>query len=147
VKRCRLKLCVALSCLTLLLGDQVAQAGAFDGFFPALKRLFSKPKHKMSTHRRAHKTSHETASREVSNDEMPDRDTHTPPSEANIRTATQANRTKGSKGDLRYAIPVPGKKGLVTSPFAPDSGFIDVRSFPPGTPVKDPYTGKTFLTP
>jgi len=129
------------------MGDQVAQAGAFDGFFPALKRLFSKPKHKMSTHRRAHKTSHESASREISNNEISDQATHTPPSEVNIQTATQASRTKGSKGDLRYGIPVPGKKGLVTSPFAPDSGYIDVRNFPPGTPVKDPYTGKTFLTP
>jgi hypothetical protein len=36
---------------------------------------------------------------------------------------------------------------LVTSPFSPDSGYIDVRSFPPGTEVRDPYTDKTFLTP
>ncbi|MGB9474504.1 MAG: hypothetical protein WCE87_05470 [Candidatus Udaeobacter sp.] len=58
-------------------------------------------------------------------------------------TATKKN----SKGDLPYGIPVPGKQGLVTSPFSPDSGYIDVRSFPPGTEVRDPYTGKTFLTP
>ncbi|HEY3038287.1 MAG TPA: hypothetical protein VGJ66_06095 [Pyrinomonadaceae bacterium] len=55
--------------------------------------------------------------------------------------------TKNRKGDLPYGIPVPGKQGLVTSPFSPDSGYIDVRSFPPGTEVKDPYTGKSFLTP
>jgi hypothetical protein len=73
--------------------------------------------------------------------------TPAPPNEGNIRVATQARRTKGSKGDLPYGIPVPGKKNLVTSPFAPESGYIDVRSFPPGTPVKDPYTGKVFLTP
>jgi len=35
----------------------------------------------------------------------------------------------------------------VTSPFSPNSGYIDVRGFSPGTPVKDPYTGKVFLTP
>jgi hypothetical protein len=29
----------------------------------------------------------------------------------------------------------------------PDSGYIDVHSFPPGTEIKDPYTGKIFLTP
>jgi hypothetical protein len=54
---------------------------------------------------------------------------------------------KNGKSDLPYGIPVPGKQGLVTSPFSPDSGYIDVRSFPPGTEVKDPYTGKSFLTP
>jgi len=48
---------------------------------------------------------------------------------------------------LRYATPVPGKNGFVTSPFSPNSGYIDVRGFAPGTPVKDPYTGKVFLTP
>jgi hypothetical protein len=54
---------------------------------------------------------------------------------------------KNPRSDLPYGIPVPGKQGLVTSPFSPDSGYIDVRSFPPGTEVKDPYTGKSFLTP
>ena len=50
-------------------------------------------------------------------------------------------------GDLPYAKPVPGKPGFVTSPFAPYQGYIDVRGFPPGTEVKDPYSGKTFLVP
>lgn len=52
-----------------------------------------------------------------------------------------------SKRDLPYGIPVPGKPGFVTSPFSPKSGYVDVRGFPAGTEVKDPYTGKTFLTP
>ncbi len=46
-----------------------------------------------------------------------------------------------------YATPVPGKAGFVTSPHAPYSGYVDVRGFPPGTEVKDPYTGKIFLVP
>jgi len=50
-------------------------------------------------------------------------------------------------GDLPYAKGVAGKPGFVTSPFAPASGYIDVRGFPPGTEVKDPYSGKTFLVP
>jgi hypothetical protein len=57
-------------------------------------------------------------------------------------------RATSKKGDdLRYGTPVPGKQGFVTSPFSPQSGYIDVRGFAPGTPVKDPYTGKIFLTP
>lgn len=49
--------------------------------------------------------------------------------------------------EISYGIPVPGKPGFVTSPHAPNAGFIDVRGFPPGTEVKDPYTGRIFLVP
>jgi len=51
------------------------------------------------------------------------------------------------RNDYPYAQPVPGKPGFVTSPFAPYEGYVDVRGFPPGTEVKDPYTGKIFLVP
>jgi hypothetical protein len=51
-------------------------------------------------------------------------------------------------GELPYAKAVPGKPGFVTSPFDPYKGYIDVRGYPPGTEVKDPYgSGKTFLVP
>lgn len=68
-----------------------------------------------------------------------------PPNETNTRTTTRAASKKGD--DFRYGIPVPGKKGFVTSPYSPESGYIDVRGFQPGTPVKDPYSGKIILTP
>ena len=51
------------------------------------------------------------------------------------------------KKDYPYGTPVAGKPGFVTSPHAPYSGYVDVRGFPPGTEVKDPYTGKIFLVP
>jgi hypothetical protein len=50
-------------------------------------------------------------------------------------------------GELPYAKPVPGKPGFVTSPYDPYKGYIDVRGFPPGTEVKDPYSGRVFLVP
>jgi len=51
------------------------------------------------------------------------------------------------KGEIPYAKPVPGKPGFVFSPYDQYKGYIDVRGFPPGTEVKDPYSGKSFLVP
>ena len=52
-----------------------------------------------------------------------------------------------AKGDMPYGIPVPGHKGMVTSPYSPDGNYIDVTAFAPGSAVRDPYTGKIFLVP
>lgn len=48
--------------------------------------------------------------------------------------------------DYPTAAPVDGKPGFVKSPFG-GAGIVDVRGYPPGTEVKDPYTGKVFLVP
>ena len=51
-----------------------------------------------------------------------------------------------SPSDLPYGKPIPGKPGLVQSPY--DEKFIiDVRGFPPGTLVNDPNTNKPFRVP
>ena len=52
-----------------------------------------------------------------------------------------------AKEDMPYGIPVPGHKGMVTSPYSPEGNYIDVSAFAPGSAVKDPYTGKIFLVP
>ncbi len=64
-----------------------------------------------------------------------------------VRSAAGVPPTKKPRRDLPYGIPAPNKAGFVTSPYAPKAGYVDVRGFPSGTEVTDPYTGKTFLTP
>jgi hypothetical protein len=51
-----------------------------------------------------------------------------------------------AKASLPYGVPVPGRKGMVTSPYTPEK-YVDVTGFAPGSIVKDPYTGKLFLVP
>ncbi len=64
-----------------------------------------------------------------------------------VRSAVGVPPSKRPRRDLPFGIPVPNKPGFVTSPYAPKSGYVDVRGFPSGTEVKDPYTGKAFLAP
>lgn len=45
------------------------------------------------------------------------------------------------------AIPVKNKPGFVTSPYAPEKGLVDVRDFPPGLKVRDPYTNRIMRVP
>ncbi len=66
--------------------------------------------------------------------------------ETSAAPAPTAMPAKTEKGDHPYGIPVPGKAHVVESPFSPGK-YVDVEGFPPGTEVKDPYTGKIFLVP
>ena len=135
---------VSLSIFVLFAGG-IAIAEPFEDFFDALKRTFTQPI-RQHPHHATPKTKSESASENKTSNSDGD-GVHTPPNERNTRTATRASGGKDANSALHYGTPVPGKKGFVTSPFAPDGGYIDVRGFPPGTAVKDPYSGKVFLTP
>jgi hypothetical protein len=63
-----------------------------------------------------------------------------------VQRAASAPPEKAN-GDLPYGIPVPGHKGMVTSPYSPEGNYIDVSAFASGSAVRDPYTGKIFLVP
>ena len=73
-----------------------------------------------------------------------------PPKEeltGSTRRVSAADIKKAKEG-LPYGIPVPGRKGMVTSPYLPEEDkYIDVTDFAAGSVVKDPYTGKFFLVP
>jgi hypothetical protein len=51
------------------------------------------------------------------------------------------------QSSLPKGRPVRDKPGFVTSPYGKSTEFIDVRGYPSGTEVKDPYTGKVFQVP
>jgi hypothetical protein len=133
------------------LSAQKNEPGPFEKFFRSVRHAFSEPTpHKSTTHRTKHKQNEDTASPTASEDKEEDVHTGTgtvskAPNEKNTRGTSRVVTKKGE--DLPYGTPVPGKQGFVTSPYSPNSGYIDVRGFAPGTPVKDPYSGKVFLTP
>lgn len=126
----------------------VANAGPFRDFFRALRSAIAQPQDKPRLHRSRSSYKHnETPPSDASNIQTSGSPVPAAPGQPDVRWAKAASGTSQEKTDLQYGTPVPGKPGFVTSPFAPDKGYVDVTGFPPGTEVKDPYTGKTFLTP
>jgi hypothetical protein len=146
---------VCLSISTLLAATEVAEAGPFEDFFRSIRNSFARPAQKSrpsQSRRTSPKQNNETPPSDASDTSSSQGSPSptpvpAPPNRDNVRVAKATAARKNRNSDLPYGIPVPGKQGLVTSPFSPDSGYIDVRSFPPGTEVRDPYTGKSFLTP
>ncbi len=69
--------------------------------------------------------------------------------ERNIPTNRRITRPQAfnrTQSRIPYARSVPGKPGFVVSPYG-GSGYIDVRGFPSGAEVNDPYSGSSFLVP
>jgi len=145
VKRSRQALVILLS-IALSTVTDAAKAGPFREFFRTLRSAIAHPQETPRPHRSTHKRKKAPQS-EASNSPTSDKPTPGPGNQTDVRWAKQASTASDQKADLPYGTTVPGKPGLVTSPFAPDAGFVQVLGFPPGTPVEDPYTGKVFLTP
>jgi hypothetical protein len=135
-----------LTCV-LFIATGTANAGPFGDFFKALRRSISHPEQKSHARQNSRVAGAKPSSHDVPSVQNAASPVNGPPSHDNVRVAKPAPPAKREKIDLVYGTPVPGKKGFVISPFAPDSGYVDVREFSPGTEVKDPYTGKIFLTP
>ena len=145
VKRRRHTLVILLSIFLSIMKDTV-KAGPFRDFFRSLRSAVANPKETPRPHRSTHKRK-KAAPSDASNSQTSDEPTPMPGVPTDIRWAKTASNGSDQKADLPYVTPVRGKPGLVTSPFAPEAGYIQVLGFPPGTPVEDPYTGKIFLTP
>jgi hypothetical protein len=139
--------------IATVLGASSAHAGSIGDFFKALGNSIAHPGQKKTASKPQTKKP-KTKSSQQTADYPPTPDPTPPPTPTATATTSQppvrpasAPPTKNSKRDIPYAIPVPNKPGFVTSPYAPKAGYVDVRGFPSGTEVKDPYSGKIFLTP
>jgi hypothetical protein len=149
VKQSLRAIVVWLSIVTLITATDVVKAGPFQDFFRALRSAVAHP-HETPRPHRSSRSSHkhnESPPSDASTNQTSGSPVPAPPGQRDVRWAKAASGASQQKTELPYGTPVPGKPGLVTSPFAPDSGYVDVTGFPPGTQVEDPYTGKIFLTP
>jgi hypothetical protein len=145
VKRPHRALLILLS-VSLSTVTHTAKAGPFRNFFRTLRSAIAQPKETPRPHRSVHKHKKAPPNND-SNTATSKNPTPVPGDQTDVRWAKAASSGNDQKADLPYATPVAGKPGFVTSPFAPDAGYVQVLGFPPGTPVEDPYTGKIFLTP
>ncbi|MEO8439962.1 MAG: hypothetical protein ABI540_07040 [Spartobacteria bacterium] len=138
------------------LGEPEAAANPVGDFFKKVGRSISKyrttPTPTPTPRRHSRKSSRgddaEAVAPEVTPTPSPEMPSATPtPTPLEIRPATSAPPDSRRSRDLPYGVAVPDRPGLVTSPYAPNEGYVDVRAFPRSTEVMDPFTGKVFLTP
>lgn len=156
-------LVIALLCLS----GSFVNAGPVGDFFKKVGQSMSKPLQRepqaepppqpQSTPLQSTKTSHATrrsasraASAAATTPPAEAQPSHPPKEEESAGTVRRVSAAEMEKikADLPYGVPVPGRKGMVTSPYLPEDGkYIDVTDFASGSIVKDPYTGKFFLVP
>ncbi len=130
----------------LISSQDVADAGPFHDIFTSIRSAIAHPRERSRPHRSSRKHN-ETPPTDVSTSQTPSSPVAVPPESREIRMAKEAWSASHPKTALLYGTLAPGNPDLVISPFAPESGYIDVTGFPPGSEVEDPYTGKIFLTP
>lgn len=68
-------------------------------------------------------------------------------STAPVDAPPPAETSKPAITDLPYGVPVPGRPGLVNSPYAGKNQLVDVTGIGVGQEVKCPYSGKLFKVP
>lgn len=140
------KLMVALLAIGLLAGAVPAEANPFAKIFHSIKH----PRNHRAEHRkkRADKatpspTPEFSGVRSVAAPQNP----VAPARPVASRSVAQTFPKRKSGEKLLAGVVVPDKPGFLRSPYTENQAVIDVRGFPSGTEVKDPTTGRIFLTP
>jgi hypothetical protein len=142
------RLMLILSLIGFLMTSEAVRARTLGELLKALGNSIAHPQNQKKPTTPPRRTDHQDGSKpSASATASPMASATATPALVMVRTALAAPPTRGAKRDVPYGIPVADKPGFVTSPFAPNEGLVDVRAFPSGTEVKDPYTGKIFLTP
>jgi hypothetical protein len=149
------RIVIGLTLAALCLPVNPIRAGSIGDFFKALGNSIAHPSQNRKPKPAPQNKRPKTKGSEQNAADYPPSPTATPPGTPTpsetlsppVRPASAPPKNQNSKRDIPYAIPVPNKPGFVTSPYSPKSGYVDVRGFPSGTEVKDPYSGKIFLTP
>ena len=143
-----------LAVALLFLSGRSVNADPVGDFFKKLGQSISKAFQPQPTPRPTRKTrgSRQAGSREsniVETRLSAPEEAPKPAKEEITRTVLPASAAPAEKAkwDMPYGIPVPGRKGMVISPYSPEGNYIDVSAFAPGSAVKDPYTGKIFRVP
>lgn len=147
----------------LVLSGPYVNAGPVGNFFKKVGQSISKPLQPQpepppqSTRPQPANTPHATRRRTsraapaaAATSSAVEQPSHAPKDEeptGSVRRVSAADIEKAKAG-LPYGTPVPGRKGMVTSPYLPEEDkIIDVTDFASGSVAKDPYTGKFFLVP
>ena len=148
------KFVLGLTLIAFALGGLRAPANPIGDFFKSVGRTLGKW-HKPPPQQAPKKSAkNENARKDESASKKAEGNTAAPPTPApsptstpmEVRPARPAPPTR-QRRDVPYGLAVPNKPGFVTSPYAPQLGYVDVRAFPHSTEVLDPFTGKVFLTP
>jgi hypothetical protein len=67
--------------------------------------------------------------------------------DSKVRRAEAVKDTDQAGDNLPWGVAVPGKKGMVYSPYTPERSVVDVSGFEKRSKVKCPYTGNFFRVP
>src|SRR6185503_11778770 len=125
------RIVVAVAAFALVLDAGIANANPVGDFFKRVGRSLEKAGKPQPTRRtRSANTSKKTTDTQKQSGPEAQSPSPVPTFTPSVRTAVAAPESKGGKRDAPFGIPVPGRRGLVTSPFSPDN-YIDVHAFPP----------------
>src|SRR6266487_286275 len=147
------RVCLPVAALFLLSG-QCVNADPVGDFFKKVGQSISKAFQPQPTPIPSKKTrtSRRPTSRESNAESVPtplEKPSKPAKEEQSVPPVLPASAVPAGKaqGDMPYGIPVPGRKGMVASPYLPEGNYVAVSAFAPGSAVKDPYTGKIFRVP